>query len=402
MTSSSSLKWFAFGIASLFFLFEFVTRIEPSLAVQQITTYFNLSNAGFGTLSSLFFWVYAPMQLVVGLLLDRYGARRFILPAIFICASGVLIFAAIPNSVIGGIGRAITGLGASFAFVGALYVVNHNFPARKFALLSGAVNAIGMIGAAIGAVVLTSFIGEIGWRSAFFATGAAGFVLFCLAFVFLRDGTANTKMDMPAQGFVEPLLVVVRNPHIWLISMIGALYYMPINVFGGLWGNTELAKDHGLLPLQAETAVSMVFLGMALGSISAGALSDFLGHRKWIIFGGSLLAAACFAAVIYTHSHSELSMSALLFFGGYFSGAQMLTFAIAKEGQPTAISGTVIAFVNMIGIGAALVFQPLVGKLIDMNDGHFGIALSTIPICLVVSAALSIFLKERRHADHIA
>ena len=74
--------WIAFAIASTFFLFEFVTRVEPGLATHAIRAFYHLSEAGFGSLSSLFFWVYAPMQIVVGLLLDRYGARRFVYSAV--------------------------------------------------------------------------------------------------------------------------------------------------------------------------------------------------------------------------------------------------------------------------------------------------------------------------------
>ncbi len=71
--------WTAFWIASVYFLFEFVTRVEPSLSADAVSRHYHLTDAGFGTLASLFFWVYAPMQIVVGLLLDRYGARRFVL-----------------------------------------------------------------------------------------------------------------------------------------------------------------------------------------------------------------------------------------------------------------------------------------------------------------------------------
>jgi hypothetical protein len=52
--------WIAFAIASTFFLFEFVTRIEPSLATSAIAQFYHLTDADLGTLASLFFWVYAP------------------------------------------------------------------------------------------------------------------------------------------------------------------------------------------------------------------------------------------------------------------------------------------------------------------------------------------------------
>ena len=146
--------WIAFAIASTFFLFEFVTRMEPSLAAGPIAHFYGLSQGDFGTLASVFFWIYAPMQIVVGLALDRYGARRFILLGSACCAVGVLMFAATANIWVGGSGRVLTGFGASFAFVAALWLVNHWFAPERFAFLSGAVNAVGMVGTAIGGIAL--------------------------------------------------------------------------------------------------------------------------------------------------------------------------------------------------------------------------------------------------------
>jgi len=53
--ATSRAAWTAFWIASAFFLFEFVTRVEPSLAANSIARFYGLSNAGFGALASLFF-----------------------------------------------------------------------------------------------------------------------------------------------------------------------------------------------------------------------------------------------------------------------------------------------------------------------------------------------------------
>ena len=127
--------WIAFAIGSTFFLFEFVARIEPSLDAQAIAAFYHLSNSGFGSLSSIFFWIYAPMQILVGLLLDRFGARRFVLLGSAACAAGVLIFASTNSVWIGGAGRILTGFGASFAFVAALWLVNHWFAPERFALI---------------------------------------------------------------------------------------------------------------------------------------------------------------------------------------------------------------------------------------------------------------------------
>ncbi|MDX2482713.1 MAG: MFS transporter [Pseudodonghicola sp.] len=392
----------ALALTTFFYLFEFVTRIEPSLAIEAIATDFNLSHGSVGTLSSIFFWVYAPMQLVVGVLLDRYGARPLIVPAIATCALGVFLFGLGGDPVVAGVGRILTGFGASFAFVGALYVVNHSFAPKRFAVLSGLVNTVGMLGTAVGANLLADAIKIHGWRPVFDATGVAGLALFVLAFLFLRGvprATVNQSSAHITSAFAE-LYGILASPRIWVIALAGALFYMPVNVFGGLWGQSDLVQDHGLAPVSAEMAVSMTYFGMAVGSVGAGALSDWLGHRKWVIATSAAVSGLAYAFAIYSETASVVLIGSALFAAGLFGGAQMLTFAMAKEGRSAADAGKTISFVNMIGIASAILFQPLIGWLIDMTGSNYHKALSIVPVCAIAASVLILFVKEFRHPDH--
>lgn len=393
--------WTAFSIASAFFLFEFVTRVEPSLAARSIERHYQLSAAQFGALASLFFWAYAPMQILVGLLLDRYGARRFILLGSLFCVGGTWLFVATHQVALADLGRVMTGFGASFAFVAALWLVNHWFGPRRFALLSSTVNAIGMLGVAIGGVALSGIITMIGWRQLFFITATVGFVLFLLALLFLRDPvtpTPATSVALAAQ-VRRNLATIVGSTRIWAIAVIGLLYYVPVNVYGGLWGTTELVEDHGVSTVTAATLVSLIFLGFTAGSVVGGWLSDRIGHRKYLVFLGAALTCLAYVLVLYLPGPLWLC-AALLFAAGFFQGPQMLTFAMAKEGQANELAGTAIAFVNMIGIAGALFVQPLVGYLADLTGGRFQDALMVVPLCAGLAALLVLFLPEYRHPDH--
>lgn len=395
--------WTAFVIGSSFFLFEFVARIEPSLDTATIAAFFGLTKSGFGTLSSLFFWIYAPMQIVVGLVLDRFGARRFIVGGSLICAAGVLLFAATNVVGVAAAGRVLTGFGASFAFVSALWLVNHWFAPERFAMLSGAVNATGMVGAAIGAVLLSDLVETAGWRLVFTASGLVGLGIFAAAALFLREpqspaGEAGTG---PVEDVRQSLAAVMGNGRIWAIAVTGMLYYMPVNVYAGLWGTSELVADHHRSQIAAETIVSMVFWGMALGSVFGGWLSDRLGHRKYLVLGGAILTGLAYLAVLYLPLPA-FAEGALLLAAGFFGGFQMLTFAMAKEGMANDLTGTAVAFVNMIGIAGALIFQPLVGYLADAAGGNFALALATVPACTALAALIVLFVPEYRHPDHIS
>ncbi len=193
---------------------------------------------------------------------------------------------------------------------------------------------------------------------------------------------------------------MLGNGRTWAIAIVGLLYYMPVNVYGGLWGTTELVNDHHLSRVGAETAVSMIFWGMAAGSVAGGWLSDRLGHRKWLVFGGAVLTGARLCGARSICAPASWWKACCCWRGGFFGGLQMLTFAMAKEGQENGLVGTVVAFVNMIGIAGALVFQPFVGYLADVSGGDFRLALTTMPVCAGLAALIVLFLPEYRHPDH--
>ena len=394
--------WIALTVATSFFVFEFVARVEPSLAAPEIAAFYHLSNAGFGTLASLFFWIYAPMQILVGLLLDRFGARRFVILGSCCCALGVTAFAWTRTLDIGAAGRVLTGFGASFAFVSALYLVNHWFAPERFAVLSGTVNAAGMVGTAIGAPLLGAAISSAGWRAIFFATGAAGFLIFLAAASFLRTvkSPATVATSTPVEHVRDSLSAVLSNGRVWVLAVVGLLCYMPINVYAVLWGGSELMTDHGVSQASADVLVSLVFWGMAMGSIAGGWIADALDHRKGVLLVGTVLTGLAYCAVLYRPIGNEWALGTLLFLAGFFNGTQMLTFAMAKEGESNALVGTVVAFVNMLGIAGALIFQPLVGLIADATGGDFRIALTTIPACLGAAVLILLFLPEYRHPDH--
>lgn len=123
--------WLAFGVATGSFLFEFVARILPSPATSDIAAWLCLRSARTGTLSSLFFWVYAPMQIGVGVLLDRHGARRLMRPAIAACVAGAWVFQPLLGALIdaadGAFGTAMVTIPASGLLAALLTLTIHEY-----------------------------------------------------------------------------------------------------------------------------------------------------------------------------------------------------------------------------------------------------------------------------------
>jgi hypothetical protein len=96
----------------------------------------------------------------------------------------------------------------------------------------------------------------------------------------------------------------------------------------------------------------------------------------------------------------------LLFFV-FFRSAQILIFAICHEASKIKAAGTAIALTNMIVMIGGNVFQPIIGRLLDMewqdtivNGARvyslhaYHVALSVLPICVVGAIFIMYFVRE--------
>src|SRR4051812_15982795 len=87
--SKGSIIWL---LAGLFFLYEFFIRAFMGSVASPLQTALMLSPAQFSMIASAYYFAYSPMQIPVGLLMDRFGARALLSVGALLCAIGTLIF----------------------------------------------------------------------------------------------------------------------------------------------------------------------------------------------------------------------------------------------------------------------------------------------------------------------
>src|SRR5437899_1255372 len=109
--------WLICALGALYYSYEYLLRISPSVMELPLRHHFNLSATGFGLLSAFYYYAYVPLQIPVGILLDRYGPRILLTFACFICVLGTFLFAGTQVFWIAASGRFLVGFGSAFAFV---------------------------------------------------------------------------------------------------------------------------------------------------------------------------------------------------------------------------------------------------------------------------------------------
>ena len=359
-------------IGALFYCYEFILRIIPgALQTELIAAFGHISAYSFGQLSAFYYFAYSPMQLPVGMLMDRFGPRRLLTFACLCCTLGSFLFTYSSSLFIAGSGRFLVGFGSSFAFVGVLSLAMQWMPRRYFSLVAGLITTLGMLGLVYGEVKLTELVVVTGLQQVLFLMVILGGILSVLIFLIIRDGPGGAHVKMqPLNLFFNNVGRVLKSPQVWLIGFVGACLYTSLSVFGELWGKTYLEQAHHLSKMQAAKSVSAVFLGWAVGAPFAGYFSDLTGKRVLPLFIGAFMALICICVVLYWPGLSYSTLNIMLFLYGVFSATEIIVFVMAKENSGAELSGTVFAATNMIVTLGGVIFQPLVGKLLDTFDSH--------------------------------
>ena len=106
--------WIMWLLGAGFFFCEYFARVNPSVMINSLMHTFGAHYPDVGSLSAYFYYPYILMQLPVGLILDRYGTRRWLGCAALISALGAITFACAPALWVAKGGRILIGFGASF------------------------------------------------------------------------------------------------------------------------------------------------------------------------------------------------------------------------------------------------------------------------------------------------
>lgn len=415
---ASTLPWMICGLAAAFYCYEYLLRITPGLMVPELQRSFSthgqyLDATLIGHLSAFYYYAYTPMQLPVGLLMDRYGPRWILTVAVFCCAAGTVLFGSTDSWWVAAFGRFATGFGSAFAFVGVMKLASTWLPPNRFAMISGLTTTLGMIGAMQGDIILSDLIQKIGWRETLLYSSYVGFILVPIIWLVIRNAPQNAsdnvgqpKATLSYRQLWQEIRISLKNPQIWLNGIIGGLIMAPTMIFPELWGKLYLQTVNAYTAAEASRAITMIFLGWAVGSPIAGFLSDQIGRRRMPIMLGALIVTGLLLVFLYVPGLTIFQHKVLLFLIGVFSSVEVISFAVGRENCSSSLAGTAVAVTNFLIVGFA-VLQVVVAKILDLTwDGvivdqakvysvhSFQMAMIILPVATFLAFLLCMFLKE--------
>ena len=416
--SRALVTWIMCLSGTLFFFYEYILIIEPSIMQESLQGYFGIATAGaWGSLIGVYYFSYTPMQLFAGPLTDTLGPRRCLCGALIICVSGLFLFYVTNLYYVAAIGRFMIGFGSAFAFVGAMRLAVVWLPAHRTGLFAGITLGAAMLGAVTGSVFVGQLVQTSGWRHTLDYTLYAGLILIPVLLIMAQDQYqryfADQKLHPKAIG--AKLGQVFVNGQIWVAGIVGCFIYIVYTGIGLLWGIPFLERVYEFPHSQCTELISLIFIGGLIGSPFMGWFSDRIKRRKWPLVGASAIALVVTLLLFYMPVQHFYYAAILITLYGFLGGGNVITFALAREHVGSERSGTAIAFTNMIIMLSGLVYQPFIGWLLDtVHSGsstetivtytaaEYQQALSAIPVSLFIGMLLALFCLRETYARPVA
>lgn len=360
---------------------------------------FGLTTLGVSSLLGLYYYTYSVFALVAGASLDRWGAKYTIPVGVVSLAIGTVMFG-MGTSSVAHVGRLLQGGGAAFAFVGAVYLATHGFPARYLATAIGFTQCVGMLGGSAGQFLVSPIVhGVVSWQQFWIYAGLAIFII-AAATVIVTPRREERTRPGSAWSMFSPYKIVLSNPQSYLCGLSAGLLFLPTTIGGMIWGVSFLQEGWNIGHSEAVIRASMVPLGWVFGCPVLGYISDHIGRRKPVIFAGIALMLICALALIYLPPNA-FPPYVVGFLLGFGSGAAMIPYSTIKEVNPDGVKGSATGAINFLVFIMSAFAAPLFGGLLQKLAGGGPLTLAVFDkggfvfvVAIIVAGILAAFLKE--------
>jgi sugar phosphate permease len=379
------VRWWVWSILALCYFMVFFQRIAPAVVADRLMADFAVGGAALGVLTSIYFWVYAAMQIPSGALADSLGVRRTVALGALLAGVGSLVFGLAPALELAYAGRFLVGLGVSVVFVATMKFHGSWYRPREFGTVSGLLIFTGNLGAVVGTTPVAFLSQTLGWRLSFGIVGVATLALAAATWRWVRDNPI--EMGLPslreidrvakpagASGGTPPVKmsfrtgagIVWRNRQTWAGLAVVFGFLGTYLTFSGLWAVPYLMHVYGMDRLEAANYLLVLSVGMLVSAPLMGYVSDRLQLRKPLVVGLCLLGFAVWVTM-YLWNDGRPPMWALYpLFGafGFAAGVISLVLTCVQEANPPALSGLAVGTANNSFLCAAIL-QPAIGYILD-------------------------------------
>ncbi|MGH6952776.1 MAG: MFS transporter [Alphaproteobacteria bacterium] len=360
---------------------------------------FGVGYTALGVIVTVFFTASGISQAFVGILVDRFGARRLL----------VLGWAVLAGA------TALAGFASTYWMLLALALLaglgNSVFHPADFTILTSRVGAgrlgraysvhafCGTMGYAVSPVVVGGLAAVLDWRTALVAVGLVGLGA---ALAVSRSGELLGIGRVAAGGAESERSRAAPRPghsYAQLIAMpaiVLAFLYFALTAMGGAglqtFSVTALIEIFGVELALATGALSAYMAASAAGMLAGGVLADRTARHHVVAMAGMSAAASLMVALAAFHMSYALAMACFVGAGLAVGLTGPSRDMIVRAATPPGSTGKVFGFVYSGLDAGSLVAPPVFGWILDrgMPDMMF------VAVAVFLTLAIGTVAQVRR------
>ena len=399
--------------AALFALFMVFLQTSMSVMIDPLKESFSLDSFGIGLLSASFYYTYSILQVPIGTLVDKYGARKILLTSIFGTCISCICFSFSTTLLTATLCRILMGISCASAITCTFFIGAVWFPNKYFPLVVGLSETMAVLGGAFSTKILAPSVEYFGWRVTFRFCFAFGVLLLIAALVFVKDRRKNLIHNQHAArkiNILRNLAIVLKNKNAWICGIYSGFLFAPLSVIGYLWGVPFIMTGYGFSLSKAATAIALIFIGTAVGNPIIALVTEKFSIRKQMMIICAALEFLMISFLIYFPILPDIALYILIFFIGFICTSYIIPFSIVREKLPDYVCATAMAFVNVLcGCIGALLFQPLTGLLLSITASissttgmleptihSYMYGLTILPLCFLCAVILTLMIDTKK------
>lgn len=368
------MVWFAGVIA---YILAITGRTSMGVAGVEAMDHFQIDASRLAVFTSVQVGVYACAQIPMGMLIDRFGARRMLVVGALMMGIGQVLLGVTSSFPVAIVARVIVGTADATAFLSVMRILPAWIPIRKTPVFTQLTGGLGYVGQFMSAVPFSMLLHSQGWATAFISLGAGSVLVALFTWVVVADSpdpipaATSGSPAQPRSGIGATLSFVVRQPACWLGFFIHFTLMSQV-VFTLLWGVPLMTLGMGLTESQASAIlvvnmVVSVLVGPLMGVVSARA-----GRRRpEVVMVATLIVAASW--VVFFMSPDPRSFAAVAVINVIvpaLAPAANYGFDTVREEVDRRFTATATGLSNMGGFLAAMVAAQAAGFVLDaVSDG---------------------------------
>lgn len=415
-------SWMVWGVGVAAYILSVINRTSLSAVGVDTAHRFDIDASTLSMFAVIQLGVYGAMQIPVGLLLDRYGARPLITAGMILMAVGQLVMAVSPNVGVAIAARMLLGAGDAAVFPSVLRLIATWFPSQRGPVMVQLTGIIGQLGQIAAVVPLAALLHATSWSVAFGSVAGLGVLFAVLVFAVIRNRPPDRDADVTVNTDTGAIRVVTSA----LDNRVGvraawshpgtrlAFWSHFTTPFAGsafvmLWGIPFLTAGEGLTQGEAALVTTVyVLAGIFIGPIM-GTLSSRIPNirSRALVLPSIAVQAIAWLIVIAQPGTAPLWMLFGLAIALAMGGpASMIAFDHARTHNPSHRLSTATGITNAGGFLAGLIAIFLIGLALDLQGAGtpetytldaFRLAfLTQVPLWVIGSVFIVIERKRTR------